>query len=99
MMKIAKMLLKITHLKSRETLMYQGLKTLFILFLLLLLLNIYINKKYKYIYILLGALMLKLGNISNTSASIPCGSKVERCYFLVTHADFGRFSVTLFSSF
>jgi hypothetical protein len=43
--------------------------------------------------------MLKLGNISNTSASTPCGSKAERCYFLVTHADFGRFLVTLFSSF
>ncbi len=99
MMKLAKMLLKITHLKSLEILIYQGFKTLFILFLLLLLLKIYINKKYKYIYILLGALMLKLGNISNTSASIPCGSKAERCYFLVTHTDFRCFSVTLFSSF
>jgi len=38
-------------------------------------------------------------NKSNTSGSIPCGSKDKRCYFLVTHADFKRFLVTLFSSF
>lgn len=80
-MKIAKVLLKVTHLKSLETLMYQGFKALFILFLLLLLLKIYINKKIIYIYkYLLGAFIAKTGNKNNKSASIPCGSKAEACY-------------------
>lgn len=43
--------------------------------------------------------MLEIGNESNRCALNPCGSKVEGCYFLVTHANFRRFSVTLFSSF
>lgn len=65
-MGIAKMLLKVTHLKLFKTLMYQGIKLLFILFLLLLLLKIYINKKINiYISILLGALILKIGNKNN----------------------------------
>lgn len=96
MMKIAKMLLKITHLKSLKTFMYQGFNVYFVCQLLFLLLNNYIIKNNKYI---LGALMTFRDNKSNTSDSIPCGSKVERCYFLVTHTDFGCFSVTLFSSF
>lgn len=80
-MKIAKVLLKVTHLKSLKTLMYQGFKTLFILFLLLLLLKIYINKKIIYIYkCLLGAFIPKTGNKNNKNASIPCGSKDEACY-------------------
>lgn len=94
-MKIAKVLLKVTHLKSLKTLMYQGFKALFILFLLLLLLKIYINKKIIYIKTLLGAFIPKTGNKNNKSGSNPCGSRAEACYFLVTHGDFRRFSVTV----
>ncbi len=36
-----------------------------------------------------------MGNKNNKSGSIPCGSKAEACYFLVTHGDFRRFSVTI----
>lgn len=38
--------------------------------------------------------MLKIGNKNNRSSFNPWGSKVEGCYFLVTHADFRRFLVT-----
>lgn len=60
-MKIAKVLLKVTHLKSLKTLMYQGLKVLFILFLLLLLLKIYINKKIIYIKVLIRSVYTQNG--------------------------------------
>ena len=63
-MKIVKVLLKVTHLKSLKTLMYQGFKVVFILFLLLLLLSTTINKN-KYIYSLLGALKVSYGNMGN----------------------------------
>lgn len=78
--------------------MYQGMKLFFILFLLFLLLSTTINKN-KYIYSLLGALKVSRGNIGNKSTSIPCGSKGEVCYFLVTYTDFRCFSVTLLNNF
>lgn len=43
------MLLKITHLKSLKTLIYQGFNLLLLSVLLFLLIKIYITKKYKYI--------------------------------------------------
>lgn len=98
-MKIAKMLLKITHLKSLKTLMYQGFNLLLLSILLFLLIKIYITKNINIYKYLLEALNLKIGNGSNRSGSNPCGSKVERCYFLVTHVEFKRFLITHFSSF
>lgn len=64
MMKIANVLLKVTHLKSPKSLMHQGFNSLFVCQVLLLLLNIIIYKKIKYINILYSAIKI-CGNKSN----------------------------------